>query len=246
MTTDSLAFFGPSIFGWTVAVDDLDDAGIERAVLCPAKPREYRFEGANDAVAELSRAQRDRFAGLVRVDPLLGEDAVAEAVRGIDELGLAGVFLHPWEETFAVADPRVDAVVEVARSRRVPVVVAAGYPWLSEGLQVGELAGRFPDVTFVATNGLQINMSGLGQTDAELALGDNDNLLIQTTGVYREDFLERAVERHGPERLLFASAMPHFDPQLERRRVEWASFSPSQIDAMLDGNARRLFWPVDA
>src|SRR5581483_4288316 len=187
-------------------------------------------------------ADRDRFAGLVRVDPLLGEDAVAEAVRGLDELRLAGIFLHPWEETFAVADPRVGDVVEVARARRLPVVVASGYPWLSEALQVGELARRFPDVPFVATNGLQLNMSGLGQTDAELVLADNDNVSIHTTGVYREDFIERVVARHGAERVLYASALPHFDPRLEIRRVEWAAFSGEQIAQIVDGNARRLFW----
>ena len=177
---------------------------------------------------------------------MLGPDAVAEAERGIDELGLVGVFLHPWEETFAVTDRRVDAVVEVARARRVPVVLASGYPWLSEALQVGELAGRFPDVTLVATNGLQINMSGLGQTDAELALADNDNLIIQTTGVYREDFIERVVRRHGAQRVLYASALPHFDPRLEVRRVQWAAFSGDEMDAMLNGNAEQFFWPTAA
>jgi len=179
--------------------------------------------------------------GLVRVDPLLGEEAQAEAERGLAELGLAGIFLHPWEETFGIADARVDPVVEVARAHQAPVLVAAGYPWLSEGLQVGELASRFPDVAFVATNGLQINISGLGQTDAELALADNDNLALQTSGVYREDFLEGVVRRFGANRLLFASAYPRFEPELEVKRAQWAAFSADERDAILHGNATRLF-----
>ena len=51
-----------------------------------------------------------------------------------------------------------------ARDRRRRVPVALG------GASGGELAGRFPGVRFVATNGGQINISGLGQTDVELAL----------------------------------------------------------------------------
>ena len=137
---------------------------------------------------------------------------------------------------FAIADPAVDALIG-----GVPVIVATGYPWVSEGLQVGELARRLPQTTFVATNGAQINISGLGQRDAELALEANPNLVIQTTGVYREDFLEDVVERFGPERVLFASGFPRFDPRLELLRVQWApNLDGRARTAILAGNAGRL------
>ncbi len=245
MTIDGLTFLGESIFGESVGVAELlatlDGVGFGRAVVCPLKPREYRLAPANDVVAEAVRSHPERLTGLVRVDPLLGEEACAEAERGLGELGLSGIFLHPWEETFRINDPCVDAVIAVAGRHAAPVIVAAGYPWLSEGLQVGDLAGRFPDVTFVATNGIQFNISGLGQTDAELALADNDNLLMQTSGVYREDFIEGVVRRFGPARVMFASAFPRFEPALEIRRVEWASFTDAERDAILHGNATRLF-----
>jgi uncharacterized protein len=96
-------------------------------------------------------------------------------------------------------------------------------------------------VTFVATNGLQLNISGLGQVDAELALAENDNLLIQTTGVYREDFIENVVRRFGPGRVLFASAYPALDPRLEIRRVQWANFDEHEQAAMLGDNATAVF-----
>jgi uncharacterized protein len=182
-----------------------------------------------------------RLTGLARVDPLLGDDACEELERALDELGLGGLFLHPWQETFPIADHRVDAIVAIARRRGVPVIVAAGYPFLSEALQVGALARRFPDVVFVATNGIQLNISGLGQTDAELALAGADNLLLQTSGVYREDFIEGVVRRFGARRVLYASSYPLLDPRLEIRRVQWAAFSESESDALLGGNAATVF-----
>jgi predicted TIM-barrel fold metal-dependent hydrolase len=243
---DSLAFLGTSIFGYAVdphtLLARLDEAGIDRAVAAPVKPRAYDLRGSNEVVAEAVREHPDRLVGLVRVDPLLGDDARSELERGLDELGLRGLFLHPWEETFCVSDERVADLLHAAAEHDVPVVIAAGYPWLSEGLQVGDLASRFSGVRIVATGGLQINMSGLGQTDAELALADNDNLHVLTTGVYREDFIRRVVERHGPGRVLFASGLPQFDPRLEIRRVQWAGFSEPEQDALLRGNAERLFW----
>jgi predicted TIM-barrel fold metal-dependent hydrolase len=235
-------FVGESLFGPQATADQLvralDESEIERAVVCPFRPRSYLLEEANDSVAAAVERHPDRLAGFARVDPNLGDAAVLELGRATGALGLRGLFLHPWEETFRVHDSRVDELLDGCA---LPVIVAAGYPWLSEGLQVGELARRHPDVRIVATNGCQINISGLGQTDAELALAANPNLAVQTTGVYREDFLEGVAERVGPERLLYASGFPLFDPRLEVLRVRWApNLDEPARTLVLGGNAERL------
>jgi predicted TIM-barrel fold metal-dependent hydrolase len=242
MTVDSLTFLGESLFGPSATADDLlrvlDETGMERAVVCPMRPRGYRLEEANELVAEAVARHSDRLVGFARVDPNLGDDAARELERATGELGLRGLFLHPWEETFRVRDPRVDQLLDAFT---FPVMVAAGYPWLSEGLQVGELAHRHGRVPVVATNGCQINISGLGQTDAELALAANPNLAVQTTAVYREDFLEGVVGRFGAGRLLYASAFPIFDPRLEVLRVRWApNLDDDARSQVLGGNAERL------
>jgi uncharacterized protein len=242
---DSLTFLGDSIFGHSASAAELlrgmDELGVDKAIVCPAKPRAYHLAAANEAVAEIVADSGGRLSGVARVDPLLGDDACAELERAVETLGLRGLFLHPWEETFRIADRRVDPVVEVAQRLSVPVIVAAGYPFVSEALQVGALARRFPHVTFVATNGLQLNISGLGQVDSELALADSDNLLLQTSGVYREDFIEGVVRRFGARRVLYASSYPLLDPRLEIRRVQWAAFSEPDAEAMLGGNAAAVF-----
>jgi predicted TIM-barrel fold metal-dependent hydrolase len=92
----------------------------------------------------------------------------------------------------------------------------------------------------VLTNGGQFNISGLAQFDAELALR-NANVHIQTSGMYREDFLERMVAMFGPERLIFASAEPVFEMAYERTRVDFAHFTESERALILSGNSARLF-----
>jgi predicted TIM-barrel fold metal-dependent hydrolase len=213
----------------------LDAAEIERAVVCPPRARGHGYELENDRVAQAAAAHPERLISFARVDPLAA-NAAAEVERA-RSLGLRGLFLHPWEDTFRITDPAVDAVIG-----ELPVIVAAGFPWVSEGLLVGELARRHPETTIVATNGAQINISGLGQQDAELALEANPNLFIQTTGVYREDFIEGVVARFGAERVLFASGFPGFDPRFELLRVRWAPNLDEQAkDAILGGNAVELF-----
>lgn len=244
MIVDSLAFLGESLFGPRATAAELlavmDELRVDRAVVCPLRPRGYQLGPANELVAEAVRAHPGRLAGFARVDPNLGEQACAELDRALGELALRGLFLHPWEETFRVSSPAAAPVLELARERSVPVVVAAGYPWLSEGLQLGEVARRFPGLTLVATNGGQINVSGLGQTDVELALAASPNLAVQTAGVYREDFLENVVARYGADRLLYASGFPFFDPRLEILRPRSMRVGDDVRAAVLGGNAARL------
>lgn len=244
MIVDGLTFLGDGLFGLHASVEGLlrrlEETAAERAIVCPLRPRGYELGPGNDEVAEAVEAHPDRLLGFARVDPNRRGEAAAEADRALGRLGLRGLFLHPWEEHFRVSAPFVDDVVAVAQAHGRPVIVAAGYPWLSEALQVAELAARFPDVRFVATNGIQINISGLGQTDAELALQRCPNLAMQTSGVYREDFIEGVVQRLGAERVLYASGSPYFDPRLEIRRVQWSHLPDADKDAVLGGNAAAL------
>ena len=247
MIVDSLTFLGEGLFGPSSTVDGLlaalDAAGVDRAVVCPARPPDYFLEPGNERVSDAVREHPDRLIGFARVDPNRADTAATEVLRALDGLGLSGVFLHPWEETFRASSAVVEPLIEIAQERGFPVIIAAGYPWLSEGLQIGDLARRFPDVAFIATKGGQINISGLGQTDIELAMADCPNLSLQTAGVYREDFLEGIVERFGADRLLYASAFPLMEPLLEVERPRSKQVSEEALAAVLGGTAVRLLLP---
>jgi predicted TIM-barrel fold metal-dependent hydrolase len=95
------------------------------------------------------------------------------------------------------------------------------------------------------THGGQINISGLGQADAMHVLRTCPNVSIETSGVYRQDFLEDVVAELGAARVLFGSNSPRMDPRLEVQRVRWARLAEADKALVLEGNARRLF-RVDA
>jgi len=241
---DAFTFVGQSLFGYGQTSDELlskmDTAGVERAVVCPLKPMDYHLGPANDRVAE-AVAHQPRLVGLARVDPNRGAEAVLELDRALGKLGLRGLFLHPWEETFRVNGPRVDPILARCAELRIPVVIASGYPWVSEAAQVGDLARRFPSVTIVMTHGGQINISGLGQADAMGVLQRHANVLMETSGVYRQDFLEDVATQIGPERVLFGSNSPFMDMRLEVERARWANLADDSKTLILAGNAERIF-----
>jgi predicted TIM-barrel fold metal-dependent hydrolase len=243
-TIDAFTFVGESLFGYgqsaTELLARLDAVDIDGAIVCPVRPRDYHLAPANDLVAEATAGQA-RLVGLARVDPNRGEEALDELDRALRTLHLRGLFLHPWEDHFRVNGSRVTALMQRCATLRAPVVIATGYPWLSEAAQVGDLARRFPDVQIVMTHGGQINISGLGQADAFEVLRRHPNVSIETSGVYRQDFLEDVATTLGAERVLFGSNSPLMDVRLEVERARWARLPDAARQLVLGGNAQRIF-----
>lgn len=244
MIFDALAMVGASIYGYRLTAGGLltsmDLNGVDRNVISPVQPRTYRLEPENDAIAAAQTRYPGRLVGFCRVDPRQGEDALVELRRCVLRLGLEGLMLHPWEEGYAVNDAPVVRLVREAGSLGVPVVVAAGYPWVAHASQVRALAEGAGETTIVMTHGGQINISGLAQADAFLALASSANLLVGTNGVYRQDFLEECVEAFGPERVLFTSMAPVFDQGFELDRVRSIKMEESDRQYLLGTNMTRI------
>ena len=241
---DSLVFCGEHASGWRLDSSTVLEvgvrAGIDRHVLVTPRPLDARLDAANARIATIVAADPGHFEGLARIDPNQGEAARADAERCLAGEYFAGLFLHPGEEGFAIEDPRLDSVIDVAARHAAPVVVATGIPWWSEALQVAALARRHPATPFVLTNGGQVNISGLGMQDAWSALESSSNLVIQTSGEYRQDFIEDVATRLGPERVLFASGAPRFEPEFEILRVRWADLDAEAVTTMLGGAWTRI------
>jgi len=244
MILDAEVYLGPNLFG--PAFDEpgliaaLDEAGVHRAVVCPARPPDYHLGPANDAVATAVRRHPGRLIGFARVDPHQGAAALGELRRGVEQLGLCGVLLHPWEELFAVNDRSVDPLLAYARERRIPVQVAGGYPIVSHAAQIADLAGRFPDVPILASHGGQINISGRGLYDAGQLLRRCPNVYLQTSGVYREDWLEDMAQDLGAARLIFGSGAPYYELGFELERVRRLHLAAAERDAIAGANLARL------
>jgi uncharacterized protein len=240
---DVHAHIGRSLFGHEQTVDDLlqamDENGIAQAVLSPLKPVDYHLGPENDRIWQAVAAHPDRFVGFARVDPWQGEAAVAEVQRACD-LGLVGLFLHPFEEQFAANDEQVFPLMEFLRERNLPLLLAGGYPGFSHPSQIGDLARQFQDVAIIATHGGQLNISGLLLADAGRMLRANPNVVMETSGIYREDFIEDTVQELGAERVVFGSNAPYMDLGFETLRVRLAHLSDAEKELVGNGNPRRI------
>jgi predicted TIM-barrel fold metal-dependent hydrolase len=243
VSIDGLSFVGTSRFGYQRTADEtlraLDDVGIDSALVAPMHPHDGDLATANRELARTAAGSGGRLAMLARVDPWDGPAALSQLADAVGD-GARGVFLHPAEEHFRINDERLRPLAERAAELGVTVLVATGFPWLSEAAQVARFAQWCPGHPVVMTNGGQLNISGMGQFDAHLAMAD-PAVHILSSGVYRDDFLQRTAQRFGADHLLFASFAPQFDVRYEHQRVLRVPLTDAERDLVLSGNARRLF-----
>jgi predicted TIM-barrel fold metal-dependent hydrolase len=240
---DALVYAGASLYGGGHALADLlgeaPGAGLDRLVAAPAKPRDYDLANASEQLAEECGASLGKAVCLARLDPWQ-DDARDRLAALLEHPAVRGLLLHPWEETFPANAERAVALARQAAARGYPVVVEAGHPLVAEALSLADLARRV-EGTVVMTRGGQVNMAGLAQQSADLALAAAPNLCALSAGMYRQDWLERCVEQFGAARLLHGSCAPIFDLGYELERVRRARMEAGERAAVLGGNAVALF-----
>ena len=242
MIVDALVYAGAGLYGGRTLSDLLGDAraaGIDRLVAAPAKPVDYDLAGASERLAEECGTSAGRAVCLARLDPWR-DDAVDRLRELLGQPAVRGLLLHPWEETFPANSAGAVELAAQATVLGYPVVVEAGHPLVAEALSLADLA-RQVDGTVVMTRGGQVNMAGLAQQSADLALEAAPNLRALSAGMYRQDWLERCVGLFGSERLLYGSCAPVFDLGYELERVRRAQMSDGERAAVMGGNAAALF-----
>lgn len=216
----------------------MEDAGIDEAVVAPLKPAAPDFDAVNAGLAARIGG-RDRFHGIGRINPL-ADGSIDNAERALDEYGLNGLKLHPWEEQYSIKHPSVYPIISVARDRDVPLWIHAGYPNVSHALSVRDVAQRFPGTRFVVTHSGQLDISGRSSSDALLLATETNNTYFELSGVYRRDLIEDLVETIGTDRVLFGTNAPYFHPTVEKSRVTGSNLNSEDQKALLGKSAARL------
>jgi predicted TIM-barrel fold metal-dependent hydrolase len=114
------------------------------------------------------------------------------------------------------------------------------YDVMGEVSAVELLAQEYPDVNFI------IPHMGSFADDwrAQLALIDHlvrhPNIYADTAGVRRFDFLQEAVRRAGPGKILFGSDGPWLHPAVELAKVRVLNLPRYEEQLILSGNFLRL------
>jgi len=189
----------PTLLGF---LDQVSPAA--RACVFPLHDPDRRpaYRGPNDRVLAWAGESEGRLAPFCRLDP--ADDPVAEAERCLMR-GARGIKLHPRAQVFGFADPAAQAIFEVAREARVPILIHAGrgMPTMAP---LADLALRFQEVTLILAHA---GIADQGVLTTRLA--EHPSVLYDTSCFSPLDVVE-LFARVPAERIVFASDAPYGRP----------------------------------
>ena len=232
----------------------MDDNGVDQSVVMPTheylRPDGHRDTSAlNDAIAAYRDERPDRFVAAIGiVEPLHGRQSVRELERIRDDLGLVGVSFHARFQGVSTDSHLMGTLVLAAIDLGlVPFVHCYAdspdeAPW-----KILDVAHAVPDAPIVLLDGF----SGFERVkEISRAAAEAPNLVFDTSLVYSFDFIERFIDRFGPERVLFGTDM-YSVPLAYRHSYTLDQLLDSRLDdetksMVLADNVRRLLRLDDA
>ena len=178
----------------------------------------------NDAVLAACAGSAGRLLPFYFANPRRGGQPYRE--RAAEFVGLE---ISPAVHGVQLADRRVAELVAVAGAAGHPVYIVCLSRPGSGVADLAALAERFAEVTFV------LGHSGVGNIDfyAVDLVAPRPNVLVETSGGYTS-VLRAALDRLGPDRVLFGSEYP-----LQHPSVELAKFAALDLPA---DQWRRVGW----
>jgi len=184
----------------------------------------------NDAVLAGCRRSEGRLVPFFLGNPHSGPDryrSQAAEFRGLE--------ISPAVHGVPLTDERTTALVEVAGEHGHPVyLVCLGRPGAG-AVDVVTLAEKFPDVTFVLGHCgfIGIDMYAINR------IASTDNIATETSGSYT-GIVRAALERLGPQRVLFGTEYPLQHPSVELAKLRALELDPDSWRRVMCGNALRL------
>jgi predicted TIM-barrel fold metal-dependent hydrolase len=217
-------------------IAELDEAGIDRAVVMTYTEAPALNPRAVEYLAEQVARFPDRLIAYVRLHPWYEEQAHNLLDRAIREYGMKGLKLHP---VGSLAHPASEASLKLIRqaaSYHAPILFHCGDEALTTPLQIAQAAEAVPEATIILGH-----MGGYFHVEEAIETATRvPNLLLETSAMPYPYMIRRAIDAIGPDRVLFASDGPGCSPVLELHKLELAELTPDERELVRSGNIQRL------
>lgn len=231
----------------------MENAGLDQAVLhASIVPGEGPI-ASNDAVAALVRAEPDRYFGVAAVDPT-DPGAADEVERAMGDLGLRGVVVHLSRAHMHANDDRLPPVLDACEAAGVPLVIPSGTSWdpgaiasFSRPMELERWIATRPGLTF------WITQWGWPWMEETAMLMQHYPNVVTDTGMlyfdsarefYRDCFARRIpitwIDRALRHQVMFASGHPRFEQARMVEALTHLPFRDSTLELLLGGNVETV------
>ena len=212
-------------------VEKMDRAGVDKSVIFS-----FVEQPDDEFIAREVKAFPDRLIGFSCVNPWLRKEALSTIERGVKELGLKGLKLHPLLHGTQMDNVELmGPIFEKCEELNIPIIAHSGDSVFSLPIQFEEIAKVFPNVTLIMAHAGF--MQSVGQ--ARRAAKRCPNIVLDMCAGTSVDIID-AVEEVGPERIVMGSDSPFTDVEVEMLKVKLAVSDPTVQKMILGENAARI------
>ncbi|MFC1857933.1 amidohydrolase family protein [Thermodesulfobacteriota bacterium] len=246
-------------------IAQMDESGIDKTVILPqdfglamGEPK-VTVEEQNKAYAEVQKKHPDRIIAFAGIDPRRA-GAIELMERAINEWGLKGIKLHPGTGYFP-DEKELFKFFEKISSLNAPILIHSGM-WIGinktcDPIHFDNILLNLPNLKIIAAH------LGRGWQNVLFEMGAHrPNLFTDFCGwqvVSQQHYdifcqnLRFALNAFGPERVLFGSDGPFYNPampnkdfiqvirDLPKNAPKGIAFSDEEVEAMLGGSAAEIF-----
>ena len=229
-------------------LETFDYAGIQSAVVYHLTSKEYDAETGNEILMEELDGNPRLRPQWVLLPHHTGEfpppDQLTETML---EHGILTGRIFPSQKTdppeaghnFPLADWSAGPLLTALQERRMPLFVdQAQITWN----EVHDVCERYPDLPLILNQSARISW----RTNRPIwPLWEiHENLYLDTAENHESGYIERIVERFGPERLLFGTGLPRWAPGPAIVSISRAQISADAKRQIASGNLNRLLEAV--
>ena len=242
---------GSAMAGVTELIQAMDRDGVSRSVIMGIGwATQDLARESNDYLIDSALAHKVRLSAFCSLNPAWGDAAVLELER-CAKGGAVGIGeLHADSQGFDITDKvRMEPVMDAARRLSLPVLVHASEPVGHQYAGKGETTPgklyrfieNFPDNVIICAHwGGGLPFYALMPEVPEVI----KNVYFDTAVspfLYRPQVVRTVVDLIGSDRILFGTDFPLIQPKRLLRYVDEAALEQPTHDAILGGNAARLF-----
>lgn len=176
--------------------------------------------------------------GLVWANPRV-PGYLDEAAELLEHPRFLGVKLHPLLDGYHPNDPAVHPLMRLLVERDLPVLIHCGHPIFTLPWSIEELIASFPEARVVLGHmghGNVVYINGAIDVAAR-----HPRVYLETSGMPMHTKIREAVERVGPDRVLYGSDVPFHHPSVEILKVRVSGLAPDLVDRVLGTNGYALF-----
>ncbi len=224
-------------------VRSMDENGVDLSVVLPVATKPSQFRSITEYACLVNEKYAGRLFSFGGIHPY--SENYKQELKTIKSLGLKGIKLHPDYQDFFIDDIRAKRLIYEASALDLIIAVHAG-----TDIGYGEPVHCPPEKSLEVIKEVRpeklvlAHMGGWEQWDRVEKLLCGENIWLDTAFCLEfmppEQF-KSLVEKHGHERILFATDSP-WSPQGDYIRKMRDLFPDDEIfAAVMGGNAERLF-----